>query len=119
MYAPRYASNNQSILLNCTTSKAPIGDYAEFLVNGETYTSLQKHNSHCIVGNTEINCERDVCRCSYNSLWYSLRYNSYTNEQEIKFKCVMKYWDVGKQFDEIRTTIIGMYDFHSKYQIVC
>lgn len=113
MYAPLYAGKDQSILLNCTSLKAPIGDYAEFLVNDETYTSLQKHNMHCVIGNENIDCVRDECQCSNNSLWYSLRYTCHTDEKKITFKCVMKYVDVGKQFDEISTTIMGIYIYIS------
>lgn len=115
MYAPRFAAMNQSILLNCSTVKPPIGDYAEFLVNGKTYTSLQIYKFQCVVGNENIDCERDNCQCSYNSLWYSLRYTSHTNDKRINFKCIMKYSDVGKQSDEISTTFFGMYPFYLHY----
>lgn len=95
------------MLINCSSAQIPFGNYAEFHVNGQTYTSLHVRNMNCIAGNKKISCNKGDCNCSPDGRWYSVKYRSDSNDKLITFKCIMKYIGIGEQSDEINSTILG------------
>lgn len=111
---PTYVKENQNLFINCTSEKVPFGNYAEFHVNGQTYTSLYISNMQCKAGNKEIDCNRGDCQCSPDGRWYSVKYRPDSTNKLITFKCIMKYIDSADESDEMNSTILGKWNFYCK-----
>lgn len=109
LQGPEYAVQNSTVLLNCSSDSPPYGSYAEFLVNGHSYTNIRRRNGQCSTGQQNLDCLFPNCSCSTTGLWYAMQYaiHNSSNNAIIMFKCVMKFRSSGQQSSNLRTIILG------------
>lgn len=95
------------IRLNCSSNITPIGNTASIKIDGKAYTSITSLRDGCFSSILGTQCNRDICECSTQGLWYSYTYKTVQNVGVMNFKCLMTFNADGPVSDSISVNIIG------------
>ncbi|XP_052094659.1 uncharacterized protein LOC127730325 [Mytilus californianus] len=90
--APQHTPEGQPFQLNCSSNIAPVGQSAEFLVNGETLTYIRRHRTMCFNTALGTECRTGMCRCSLDGRSYAI-YHKLSNVKTANesFTCKMTF----------------------------
>lgn len=91
MLAQQHVQVNQPFLMNCSSNTVPVGESAEFLVNGGTLTNIRRHNGVCFNTIAGKKCIKGGCQCSEDRQSYAVYHKlTKSNATEI-LSCKMTF----------------------------
>lgn len=97
----------------CYSSQTPIGLTADFLVNGQSYTSIRSTSKGCYSAHLRSRCPQNqvVCHCDKDGKEYGLVINASQRNSTMSVLCLMKFQNDGQVFknDSIVVDIYGKY----------
>lgn len=88
---PEYVKVGEYVWVNCSSDVSPNGYIAEFIVNGVTFNSLQKHSTGCFSASFETECLPDMCKCSNDGNSYAVRVGSTMQIRSLNIVCSMQF----------------------------
>ncbi|XP_063420080.1 uncharacterized protein LOC134705250 [Mytilus trossulus] len=90
--APQHTPEGQPFQLNCSSTIAPVGQSAEFLVNGETLTYIRRHKIMCFNTDLGTKCRTGMCRCSSDGRSFAIYHKlSIVKTANDNFTCKMTF----------------------------
>lgn len=88
---PMFVKIGDNIWANCSSDTKTVGRTAEFIVNGETFDTLQRQDGGCFSANLEKMCFYNECHCSENGKMYGIQLNDNRRTHQIEVLCSMKF----------------------------
>lgn len=92
LFAPQHTPEGQPFQLNCSSNIAPVGQSAEFLINGETLTYVRRHKTMCFNTALGTKCRNGMCRCSLDGRSFAIYHKlSIVKTANDNFTCKMTF----------------------------
>lgn len=98
--------------LFCISQKVPVGLSANFILNGNPYTTIFKVGDNCYSSPNRSFCSKGKCKCSNEGRSYNVTYHNFYHETTITVICKMELASVGVIGDCLFVDTLGKIVLH-------
>lgn len=106
---PRHVERGEIFWVHCISGEKPVGQLAEFQIDGKTKDSIRLYQHACFSTKTRSECLTNECHCSKDGTSYSLRFAASSSKKTLELTCVMKFSQTQPVFirETLQVTIMG------------
>lgn len=119
---PKYIRRDGSLRVICSSDETPFFSTANFLINGQTFTSLRKSDKECY--SARENCSKELmnCYCSLDGKQYGVLVRASVRNMQMTVSCTMRFSKNGKSFTKTDSLLVQIYGKYStlfiKYSVL-
>lgn len=108
----KYIRRDGALHVICSSDETPFFSTANFLINGQTFTSLRKSDKECY--SARVKCPKDSlnCYCSLDGKQYGLLVRASVRTMQMTISCTMRFSKNGKSFTKTDSLLV---EIHGKY----